>query len=159
MPYHLLRCSALLGAVLVAGSCGPTTAEPQANSTPATAPSDSTSSAGATSPPIAKSAQNSSNPNAGAAEQPLPPAELASELTFDSTLAHWREAPATERSHLAVLLARKRLPKDASKLEVATAAMEISGCLTATSGNPSYAAWQIEATAITCLTATERGAK
>jgi len=81
------------------------------------------------------------------------------ELTETSTLLQWKTASASERSRLAVAMARKHLPAEAAKLELATAAMEISGCLTATAKDPRFAAWTLAPTAKTCLTAPERPAK
>jgi hypothetical protein len=80
-------------------------------------------------------------------------------LTEQSTLAQWKAADADSRSKVAVAIARKRLAADATKLEVATAAMEISGCLTATARDARFDAWQVEPTAKTCLEAPERPAK
>ena len=56
-------------------------------------------------------------------------------------------------------MARKHLPAEATKLELATAAMEITGCLTATAKDPRFAAWPLAPTAKTCLTAPERPAQ
>jgi hypothetical protein len=80
-------------------------------------------------------------------------------LTEQSTLADWKTADAEARSEVAVAIARKRLAADATRLEVATAAMEISGCLTATARDARFDAWQVEPTAKTCLEAPERPAK
>ena len=80
-------------------------------------------------------------------------------LSEQSTLAEWKLASAEARSEVAVAIARKRLAADASKLEVATAAMEISGCLSATARDPRFDAWQVAPTAATCLDAPERPAK
>lgn len=81
------------------------------------------------------------------------------ELTGQSTLADWKTADAEARSKVAVAIARKRLKSDATKLEVATAAMEITGCLSATARDARFAAWQVEPTAKTCLEAPERPAE
>ena len=86
------------------------------------------------------------------------PAALTT-LTGDSTLAQWRTATPTERSRVAVALARNRLAPDANKLEVATAAMEITGCLTATARDAKFDAWKVAPTAATCLSAPERKEK
>lgn len=100
----------------------------------------------------------------------LPPSEIqtadsadapspAAELTENSTLSQWKAASASERSQLAVAMARTRLPPEATKLELATAAMEISGCLTTTAKDPRFDAWTLAPTATTCLTAPELPAK
>ena len=65
----------------------------------------------------------------------------------------WGPSPITSA------LARQRLAPDASKLEVASTAMEISGCLTATARDSRFDAWPLAPTAATCLTAPERPAK
>ena len=80
-------------------------------------------------------------------------------LTGDSTLAEWQQASATERSQVAVALAKNRLAPDASKLDVAKTAMEISGCLSATAKDSRLGAWKVAPTATTCLDAPEREAK
>lgn len=80
-------------------------------------------------------------------------------LTAQSTLAEWKAASPDARSEVAVALARKRLGAGAAKLDVATAAMEITGCLTATARDPRFEAWKVEPTAATCLDAPERPAK
>lgn len=92
---------------------------------------------------------------ADSADAPSP----ATELTENSTLSQWKAASAPERSQLAVAMARARLPSEATKLELATAAMEISGCLTTTARDPRFDAWTLAPTATTCLTAPERPAK
>lgn len=76
-------------------------------------------------------------------------------LTGTSTLAEWKAASGPERSHLAVELSRKRLGPGAEDLAVATAAMEITGCLTATARDPRFQAWTVAPTAATCLSAPE----
>jgi hypothetical protein len=86
-------------------------------------------------------------------------AAVKPQLTEQSTLAQWKSADAESRSKVAVAIARKRLAADATRLEVATAAMEISGCLTATARDARFDAWQVEPTAKTCLEAPERPAK
>ncbi len=80
-------------------------------------------------------------------------------LTGDSTLAEWRAATAAERSQVAVALAKNRLAADAGKLEIATAAMEISGCLSATARDTRLDAWKVAPAAATCLSAPERPKK
>jgi len=77
----------------------------------------------------------------------------------NSTLAQWKAAPTSARSLLAVTLAKKRLPPDPDKLELAKTAMEISGCLTATAKDPRFAGWLVAPTSKTCLEAEERPAK
>ena len=83
----------------------------------------------------------------------------AGTLSGDSTLADWSAASATERSGVAVALAKTRLAADATKLDVAKMAMEISGCLSATAKDPRLGAWKVAPTATTCLTAPEREAQ
>jgi hypothetical protein len=80
-------------------------------------------------------------------------------LTGESTLADWKAASTDARSEISVAIARKRLGADAAKLDVAKAAMEITGCLTATAGDSRFEAWKVEPTAATCLDAPERPAK
>lgn len=90
------------------------------------------------------------------------PADVQSpdfKLTETSTLLQWKVASASERSRMSVAMARKHLPAEATKLELATAAMEITGCLTATAKDLRLAAWTLAPTAKTCLTAPERPAK
>jgi hypothetical protein len=82
----------------------------------------------------------------------------AAKLSETSTLAQWKAASASDRSEVAVAIARAKLAPTATKLEVATAAMEISGCLTATARDSRFEAWQVAPTATTCLTAPERPA-
>ncbi|MFN2376695.1 MAG: hypothetical protein ABR538_09165 [Candidatus Binatia bacterium] len=76
-------------------------------------------------------------------------------LTENSTLAEWKAATGAERSRLAVALSRKRLGPGAADLTVATAAMEITGCVSATAGDSRFQAWTVEPTAATCLSAPE----
>ena len=52
-----------------------------------------------------------------------------------------------------------RVVPTATKLEIATAAMEITGCVTSTARDARLDAWQIAPTAATCLDAPERPAK
>jgi hypothetical protein len=85
--------------------------------------------------------------------------EAPSPLTGDSTLADWTRATPAERSQVAVALARNNLPADATRLQVATAAMEITGCLTRTAADTRFARWKVAPTAATCLTAPEKPAK
>ncbi len=80
-------------------------------------------------------------------------------LSGDSTLAEWTAASAAERSQVAVALAKNRLAPDASKLDVAKTAMEISGCLSATAKDSRLGGWKVAPTATTCLTAPERESK
>jgi hypothetical protein len=80
-------------------------------------------------------------------------------LTGESTLADWKAASTDARSEISVAIARKRLGADAAKLDVAKAAMEITGCVTATAGDSRFEAWKVEPTAATCLDAPERPAK
>ena len=97
-------------------------------------------------------------------EQPVPPLSnpatvtpgAEDPLTADSTLARWLAATADERTPIAVALARNFLKADASKLEIARAAMEITGCLTRTAKDPKLSAWKVAPTANICLTAPER---
>lgn len=90
-------------------------------------------------------------------EPPSAPADGAPDpLTADSTLARWLAATADERTPIAVALARNFLKPDASKLEIARAAMEITGCLTRTAKDPKLSAWKVAPTANICLTAEER---
>jgi hypothetical protein len=77
-------------------------------------------------------------------------------LTGESTLADWKKADAEARSEVAVTIARKRLGDSATKLEVATAAMEITGCVTVTARDSRFEAWQVAPTATTRLDAPER---
>ena len=83
----------------------------------------------------------------------------APKLTAQSTLAEWKGASADARSRVAVAIARKRLGADAAKLDVATAAMEITGCVSATARDPRFEAWKVEPTAATCLDAPELPSK
>jgi hypothetical protein len=80
----------------------------------------------------------------------------ATVLSGDSTLADWRGASSSERSRVAVELARERLKPDATKLEIATAAMEITGCLGTTANDLRFSGWKVAPTAATCLTAPEK---
>jgi hypothetical protein len=79
-------------------------------------------------------------------------------LTGDSTLAEWKAASTDARSEISVAIARKRLGADAAKLDVAKAAMEITGCVSATARDPRFEAWKVEPTAATCLDAPEKPA-
>jgi hypothetical protein len=79
-------------------------------------------------------------------------------LAETSTLAEWKAASASARSEVSVAIARRKLPATATKLEIATAAMEISGCVTKTASDARFDAWQVAPTATTCLTAPERPA-
>ena len=103
-------------------------------------------------------APSSPLPGAGQAAAPTNTPPAAAGLTEDSTLAQWKTASRSDRSRVAVALAHKRLGLDAGKLEIATTAMEISGCLTATGRDSRFDAWTLEPTAATCLTAPERPA-
>jgi len=80
-------------------------------------------------------------------------------LTGDSTLADWQKATAAERSRVAVALAKNRLAPTATRLEIATAAMEITGCISATARDARFAAWKVAPTAATCLAAPEKKLK
>ena len=80
-------------------------------------------------------------------------------LSGDSTLTEWQAAASSERSEVAVALARNRLAPDASKLDIAKVAMEISGCLSATAKDSRLGGWKVAPTATTCLTAPERESK
>lgn len=79
----------------------------------------------------------------------------ATKLTETSTLAEWNAARAANRNALAVSIARAKLPPTATKLELATAAMEITGCVTKTASDARFAGWQVGPTAASCLTAPE----
>ncbi len=98
---------------------------------------------------VAQVAQPHPTPDAAAPDTGSP-------LTGDSTLARWLAATADERTPIAVALARNLLKPDASKLEIARAAMEITGCLTRTAKDPKLSAWRVAPTANICLTAPER---
>jgi len=104
-------------------------------------------------------APSSPIPVADRAVAPTDPMPTTTQLGADSTLAQWRTATTSARSQLAVALARQRLAPDASKLEVASTAMEISGCLTATARDSRFDAWPLAPTAATCLTPPQRPAK
>ncbi len=91
--------------------------------------------------------------------QEKPAAAPARELTGDSTLAEWKAAPSSDRSRVAVALSRNRLPADASKLDIAKMAMEITGCVSATAKDERMNGWKVAPTAATCLTAPEREPK
>jgi len=80
-------------------------------------------------------------------------------LTGDSTLAEWKAASPGERNAVAVALARNRLAPDAPKLDIATMAMEITGCLSRTADDTRVTGWKVAPTATTCLTAPEREKK
>lgn len=97
-------------------------------------------------------------PKAKAEAKAKPRKAHAARLTESSTLAEWKAANASSRSEVAVAIARKKLPPTATKLEIATAAMEISGCLSKTAGDARFDSWQVEPTATTCLTAPEKPA-
>lgn len=96
-------------------------------------------------------------------EAPAPPdaprrrhrRSAAPKLTDTSTLAEWNAARPANRNALAVSIARTRLPPAATKLELATAAMEITGCVTKTASDARFAGWQVGPTAASCLTAPE----
>jgi len=92
-------------------------------------------------------AETGATPPSAPEEQPA--------LTETSTLAEWRAASGAERSRLAVEVSRKRLGPGAADLAVATAAMEITGCLSATARDPRFQAWTVAPTAATCLSAPE----
>lgn len=77
-------------------------------------------------------------------------------LTADSTLTQWKAADAADRSRVSVEIARTRLGDKADRLEVAKAAMEITGCVSRTAGDARFGAWKVGPTAATCLTAPER---
>lgn len=77
-------------------------------------------------------------------------------LNGNSTLAEWRSATPAARSRIAVALAKTHLAPDAAKLEVATVAMEITGCLSKTASDPKFDNWRVATTAGTCLTAPEK---
>jgi hypothetical protein len=79
-------------------------------------------------------------------------------LTGESTLAEWKAASTEARSEISVAIARKRLGAEAAKLDVAKAAMEITGCVSATARDSRFEAWKVEATAATCLDAPEKPA-
>lgn len=96
---------------------------------------------------------------APAALDPAPKQEpTALRLDGNSTLADWRRATTAERSRIAVALARSSLALDATRLEIATAAMEITGCLSRTASDPKFDAWRVATTAGTCLNAPEKPA-
>ncbi|HEY2773278.1 MAG TPA: hypothetical protein VGK20_04400 [Candidatus Binatia bacterium] len=121
----------------------------------AAAPPPSRAAAPAPSPAAVAPPADPSTPAAPAA----PPAATApptDELTGESTLARWKQSPAEDRSRIAVALARNRLAADASKLDVAKMAMEITGCLSATAKDPRAQTWKVAATAATCMTAPEK---
>ena len=80
-------------------------------------------------------------------------------LSGDSTLADWRAAPSSEHSRVAVALAKNRLGPDATKLDIAKMAMEITGCVSVTAKDSRFEAWKVAPTATTCLTAPERPQK
>jgi len=77
-------------------------------------------------------------------------------LSADSTLTQWKAADAADRSRVSVEIARTRLGDKADRLEVAKAAMEITGCVSRTAGDARFGAWKVGPTAATCLTAPER---
>ena len=93
---------------------------------------------------------------AGDAEVSSPPVVA---LSGDSTLAQWQAATAAERSRVAVALARNRLEPTADKLAIATTAMEITGCVSATARDTKLQSWKVAPTATTCLTAREKPGK
>lgn len=79
-------------------------------------------------------------------------------LTGESTLAEWKVASTEARSEISVAIARKRLGAAAAKLDVAKAAMEITGCVSATARDSRFESWKVEPTAATCLDAPEKPA-
>lgn len=97
------------------------------------------------------SSQPSSSPQAQSS-----PSAASHELSGESTLGEWKTASATDRSRVAVLLAKKQLPPNVNHLDLATAAMEITGCLSATATDQRFLAWKVAPTALTCLTAPEQ---
>jgi hypothetical protein len=111
-------------------------------------------------------ANDAKHDGAGSAESAKPPTPdressiVASDtLTGDSTLADWQAATPAARSQVAVALARNRLSPEASKLDVAKLAMEITGCVSATARDARLGGWKVSPTATTCLTAPERDKK
>jgi hypothetical protein len=148
------RVALLIGAALVAPGCTDDTRHDHA---PAPAPSG----ASEKHPNVGQqpaATQPAETPSA-VADPPPAPAASAATLTGDSTLAEWRSATAAARSQVAVSLARNRLAADASKLDVAKLAMEITGCVSATARDSRLDGWKVSPTANTCLTAPEREKK
>lgn len=80
-------------------------------------------------------------------------------LDDGATLADWKAATAAQRSRLSVAIARRRLGADTPKLDVATMAMEITGCVSATAEDARLDEWKVAAAAETCLTAPELPAR
>lgn len=105
---------------------------------------------------------------AGEEASPQPPAagtetprkqRHARRLGESSTLADWKKASTAERSRVAVAIARQRLGEKAEKLDVATMAMEITGCVSKTASDARLDEWTVAAAANTCLTAPELPAR
>ncbi len=101
----------------------------------------------------------SGEPSNAASAESRPKGAERRALDGNSTLAQWQAASAAERSRLAVEIARTRLGADAEKIDVATMAMEITGCLSATAKDSRLGEWTVAAAAETCLTAPELPAR